>query len=103
MKSTKTETDGCSGENLVTKMLDDCDRGEYIYNSSEEELIGLRSGDRIGGTLSDCTICPVGNTTCLHYISIKFVGSHPKKPLKTHEVIICGVGVKSINDCPLNK
>ena len=103
MKSTKTEADDCSEENLMAKMLNACARGKYVFNPSEEGLINLRPGDKIGDTLSDCTICPVGNTTCMHYISIKFVGSHSEKPLKTHEVIICGVGVKSTDDCLLNK
>lgn len=83
------------------------DRGEYTYNPVEQELLklqgGQKLGEKVGQLLSSCTVCPVGNATCEHYLEFIFVGFHPEKGCKKHTMMICGLGIEDIDHCPLSK
>jgi len=79
------------------------DRGEYVYSGVEEALIKLKSSEKIGQILNNCTICPVGNATCIHYFTIVVAGFHPEKKMEKKEIRICSLGIQNVDNCPLNK
>jgi len=80
------------------------DEGGYTYNEVEEKLLELKEGEKIKDILSECTVCPIGNATCEHYLTFKFVGFNPNKGYKKHEMMICGIGIEGDGEkCPLNK
>ena len=85
------------------KIWDRWDRGEYVYSEKEEALMKLKDGDRIGQILDNCTICPVGNATCIHYFTIIVAGFHPEKKMEKKEIRICSLGIQNVDNCPLNK
>ncbi len=81
--------------------LEKWNRGEFTYSKPEENLMKLESGEKIGNTLSACTICPVGNTTCANYFTIIVAGFHPEKKMEKKEIIVCPAGIQDVDNCPL--
>jgi len=87
----------------MISQLERWNRGEYVYSEEEEALMKLKSGEKIGQILNNCTICPVRNATCLHYFTITIAGFHPEKKMEKKEIIICSSGIQDADNCPLNK
>jgi len=79
------------------------DKGGFVLNLLERKLQALKTGEELKDVLSGCTVCPVGNATCLNYLDLLFVGFHPSKGCEKHSIMICGLGVKDIDHCPLSK
>lgn len=87
----------------MTSQSEKWDRGEFTYSKEEKELMKLEGGQRIGDILNRCTICPVGNATCVNYFKIVIAGYHPEKKMKRTEIMVCSLGVTNMNHCPLSK
>jgi hypothetical protein len=79
------------------------DKGEHTFNESEEALMALKFGEKLGNTLSECTICPVGNGTCEHFMMVECYGILPGTPGKLRQVMVCSLGIEDIDSCPLSK
>lgn len=79
------------------------EKGEHVYSKPEEKLLSLKKGEKIGNNLSDCTICPIGNSTCLDYFKIEIFGYHPEKHSLKKTLMICSIGISDFEKCPLNK
>jgi hypothetical protein len=81
-------------------------KGEHTYGPAEYALLKIKKGQKINKSfldlLGECTICPVGNSSCLEYFEIVIHGIHPNEPLKIKKIRICPLGCTSKN-CILNK
>jgi hypothetical protein len=79
-------------------------KGEHTFNKCEEALIKLKSGQKLGNILENCTICPVGNASCEHFMEFSIYGFNPFAKGKLVKLIICSIGIEGNGEkCPLNK
>ena len=76
------------------------DNGKHTFDPIGEKLLNLQAGEKIGNILSESTICPVGNSTCSHYIRVFIYGFHPNGGIEK-EIWICSYGCSTKN-CLLN-
>jgi hypothetical protein len=80
------------------------EKGGHTFNPAEERLMALKEGEKIGGIVKDCTICPVGNGSCEHFMTWAIYGFNPIKGGKIVELMVCSIGIEGDGEkCPLNK
>ncbi|MCK5018712.1 MAG: hypothetical protein KAS32_16745 [Candidatus Peribacteraceae bacterium] len=79
------------------------DNGEFTYNECEDKLMEMEEGIPIGDVLSKITKCPVHNSTCDDSMYLEICGFNPRKGHENVEVMLCGLGVDNIDNCPLSK
>jgi len=81
-------------------------KNRSFLNKIEKEIIEFPRGKKLGTLLSDLTICPVRNGTCLNIIDIVIREIYADLEVKTkfedHHIWLCGLGC-TINTCRLNK
>jgi hypothetical protein len=82
------------------------DKGECTYSSVERALLNIKEGEKINKKFLDmlggCTICPIGNASCIEFFKIIVHGNHPEKSMETRKISICTLGCDS-ETCILNK
>lgn len=79
------------------------DNKEYTYGEVQNKLNQLKHSDSLNNVLDGCTICSVCNSTCNNYFEIIFTGYNADLGHKQHRLMICPLGVKDIENCPLSK
>ena len=91
---------------MLSEKFSRWDAGEYTYSSVEEALLKIPEGEKISkkalDLLGECTVCAVGNASCLNFFKITVHGVHPEKPIKEKTILICPMGCTAEN-CLLNK
>lgn len=90
-------------KNRMARNFAKWDKGEFVYPEVAESLIKLDDGKKIGRRLSNCTICPVHNSSCTNMFVLAIAGICPGKAIDTRELMICSLGVQDDGNCPLNK
>jgi len=82
------------------------DKGQHTFSSVENAIRRIPEGKHFGRRtlelLKNCTICPVGNATCMEFFEIILHGICPGKPMKTIKISICPLGCNA-ETCVLNK
>ncbi len=90
----------------ISQIFEKWDRGSYLYSVVEESIKRIQKGKHFGkktlNLLSQCTICPVGNSSCCHSFEIVINGFHPQLPAEIKKIRICPYGCNQKN-CLLNK
>lgn len=80
--------------------------GEHTYSPTEYALLKNKRGEKISqnvlDSLKECSICPVGNASCIEYFEITIHGNCPNKAMKLERIRICPLGCNS-KTCILNK
>jgi hypothetical protein len=80
--------------------------GEYTHSAVERALLNIKEGEKINkeflDMLGECTVCAVGNASCIEFFEIIVHGNHPEKPMETRKISICTLGCDS-ETCILNK
>jgi len=93
----------------LKEKLDAWDRGEYTFSPVEEALLKIPEGQHVSKEalelLGKCTICSVGNSSCLEFMEIIASGICPPKSgcsVLKKNIRICKLGCNAEN-CILNK
>ena len=90
----------------MTEKFEKWDKGQYTYSRTEYALLKSEKGKRINQDVLDsfagCSICPIGNASCLEYFEIIIHGNCPNKSIKIDKIRICPLGCTS-KTCILNK
>lgn len=82
--------------------MDKLEKGEHIYNPSEERLLSAKNINDVVEALKTTSLCEVGNASCQNFIVLDVLGIHPEKPQKHNKIMICSLGCNE-ESCVLNK
>jgi hypothetical protein len=81
------------------------DKGQSVYSLSEYILSRIPKGERINqdflDSFAECSICPIGNASCLEYFEITIKGICPDGSIELKTIRICSLGCDS-ESCVLN-
>ncbi len=91
-------------EDDMHSIFDAWDRGDHVLSETEGNMYKAPRGSKIGTLMSDWTICPIGNATCIDTAVLELYAYNPDKGGATVKVRLCPRGVSGDGEkCPLNK
>ncbi|MFA5714281.1 MAG: hypothetical protein WC998_00890 [Candidatus Paceibacterota bacterium] len=93
-------------KNPLQEKFEKWDKGQHTFSSAEESIRRIHGGEHFGEKtlkrLRECTICPIGNASCIEFFKITIHGVCPGKPIKTIDITVCPLGCNA-ETCILNK